>query len=353
MESLLSRYRSLSVLLAVMLAQLVAVAYQVRTGNDIPLLRVWAVSLAAPPGKAIEAVGSALNRWWTDYWALVGVRQENRRLAQELDRLRQENRFLRSELASAERAQALALFRPRIASETIGARVIGAAAGVNSQVVFVDRGASSGVRTGMAVINAAGLAGKVVAVYPSVSQVMLVTAEGFSAGVISVRTGVQGILRGLGRRECSVAHVHSDEDVQVGDWFYTSGEDRIFPRGLPAGQVKSVGGGGVFRDIVLMPAAMERGFEELLIVTAPVHQALPEEPPIALNAPLLPPPGAASAPAAGPSRESTSALLTDADRVLEQHRRTAAGSGAAQADREAAAGERPAPAPPKPAPVKP
>jgi rod shape-determining protein MreC len=28
--------------------------------------------------------------------------------------------------------------------------------------------------------------------------------------------------------------------VEPGDWFYTSGDDRIFPRGMPVGVVKSV-----------------------------------------------------------------------------------------------------------------
>jgi rod shape-determining protein MreC len=182
---------------------------------------------------------------------------------------------------------------------------------------------------------------------------MLVTAEGFSAGVICGRTGVQGILKGLGRTECAVTHVHSDEDVRVGDWFHTSGEDRIFPRGLPAGRVKSVGGSGIFREIVLQPAALERGMEELLIVTAPVHEALPEEQPAPLNAPLLPSPHLPSAPQPAAARESAPALETDADRVLEHYRREAAKRGAAYGDNDAAPRQNPSPSPPPPASVKP
>jgi len=44
MASLLIRYRNLSFLLLVLFAQLILVAYQVRTNQDIRLLRVWAVS---------------------------------------------------------------------------------------------------------------------------------------------------------------------------------------------------------------------------------------------------------------------------------------------------------------------
>lgn len=351
MESLLNRYRGLTVLLAVLLVQLVLVAYQVRTGGDVRLLRVWAVSLTAPPGKAIEAVRSAVAAWWSEYLWLVRVRRENRLLREEVDRLKLENRFLRSELSAAERAQALAQFRARTPSQNIAVRVVAAAAGLNARVVFVDQGADAGVRAGMAVMNAAGLAGRVTAVYPSVSQVMLVTAEGFSAGVICGRSRVQGILRGLGRSECAVTHVHSDEDVKPGDWFYTSGEDRIFPRGLPAGEVKSVGGSGVFKEILLKPAALAGSLEELLIVTAPVHQGLPDELPVAGTAPLLPAPRPAGSPEGPAPREPATAMGTDADRILEQYRREAAPR--ATVPIEGGSATQQGAAPPTPAPAKP
>jgi len=349
MESLLNRYRNLTVLLAVILLQLLLVAYQVRTGADVPLLRIWAVNLVVPPGRILENVRSSAVRWWTEYVFLTGARRENRRLQQELDRLRMENRHLRSELGTAERAQALSLFRAQIPSQTVAARVVAAAAGVNSKVVFVDRGASSGVRTGMAVINAEGLIGKVTAAYPSVSQVMLLTAEGFSAGVIGGQNRVQGILKGLGGTECGVYYIHSDEDIKPGDWFYTSGEDRIFPRGLPVGHVKSAGGEKVFKDIVLIPASLSRGIEEVLIVTSPVHQSLPDEQPAPGNAPLMAPPARdpSTASKAEPAH-APPALETDADRLLGRYRKKAESRGAPYGDNDAAAGSAPPVPPPKP-----
>lgn len=353
---LLHRYRNLTVLLGALLVQLLLVAYQVRTRQDIPLIRVWAVSIIDPPGRAIHSVRAAAARWWSDYVFLSGARQENRRLRAEVDRLKWENRHLRQELATAERAQALAIFRTRFPSQTVAARVIGAASGLNSRVVFVDQGASAGVKTGMAVVNAEGLVGKVTAAYPSTSQVMLLTAEGFSAGVISGRTKLQGIVKGLGRDECGVFYIHSDEDVQPGDWFYTTGEDRVFPRGLPVGRVKSAGGNKVFKDILLTPAALARGIEEVLIVTAAVHQQIPEEQPVPGSAPLLPPPSApltsAPAPASGASPPPT--LDTDADKLFQHYRKSAEARGIPLGENDAASRQAPSPTSPRPpAPVKP
>jgi len=53
MESLLHRYRNITVLFVAIIAQIAAVAYQVRRDNDVPLLRIWAVSAACCARKTI------------------------------------------------------------------------------------------------------------------------------------------------------------------------------------------------------------------------------------------------------------------------------------------------------------
>lgn len=331
MEALLNRYRSLTVLLVVLLVQLILAAYQVKTNQDVRLLRVWAVSPVAPMARLLEAVTGGASGAFSDYFLVIGVKQENRRLSAELDRLKMENRYLRRELGTADRAEALRLFQTTLPSRTIAVRVIGAAPGFNSKVVFVDRGSAAGVKAGMAVINADGVAGRVSAAYPTSSQVLLITDQSFSAGVVSAKNRVEGILKGLGRSECGVYYIPRDEKVEVGEWFYTSGEDRIFPRGLPVGRVKTVGGDKTYKEIVLVPSAPARGMEELLVVIEAVHQSLPAEQATAGSAPLLAPPTApATAPAAGPAQATGPG--TQADRLLEQYRKRAESRGGAYGD---------------------
>ncbi len=55
-------------------------------------------------------------------------------------------------------------------------------------MVYVDRGSVAGVQRGMAVVTPDGIVGKVIAAYPTASQVLLVTDPDFAAGVISQRT---------------------------------------------------------------------------------------------------------------------------------------------------------------------
>jgi hypothetical protein len=146
MGSLLNRYRSLTALLLLLLAQLILVAYQVHTAQDVRLLRVWTVSAVTPLARLLDSARGGASEFLRNYVRLAGVERENRRLAEEVGRLKMENRFLRSELATAERAQALGAFQARTPSRTVAARVIGVGPSGDSRVLVVGRGPRSGVR---------------------------------------------------------------------------------------------------------------------------------------------------------------------------------------------------------------
>src|SRR5205814_4051405 len=114
--------------------------------------------------------------------------------------------------------------------------------------------------------------------FPVTSEVILVTDSSFAAGVISQKNRVHGVLRGQGSGTCRIDSIQNEEKVEVGEWFYTSGDDRVFPKGMPAGQVKIVRPGSPFQEITLEPSGVQNGIEELLIVLEGVHQQLPEMP---------------------------------------------------------------------------
>src|SRR5205085_8095682 len=141
--------------------------------------------------------------------------------------------FLKAELGTADRAKTLAVFQQRTQSKTLAARLIGSSLGTNTKAIFVDRGANDGVKKGMAVITPDGIVGKVVAAFPAAAQVMLVTDPSFAAGVISAKNRVPGTLHGDGKNTVKIDYMPTEAKIDGGDWFYTSGDDRVFPRGLP------------------------------------------------------------------------------------------------------------------------
>jgi len=313
MDFFLSRYRHLTVLLIVIASQLVLIAYQVKTNNDIPLIRVWAVTAVTPVEQSLEFVRRYTWGFVEDYFVLLGVRNQNEKLQQENGQLKIENNYLKAELSTADRARALSVFETRSPSKTVAGRVIGNGTGANSRVVFVDRGSTSGVESGMAVVTPDGIVGKVVDAYPTSSLVMLITDPTFAAGVVSQKNRVHGTLKGLGHAECLVDYVQNEEHVDIGEWFYTSGDDRIFPKGFPVGQVTAAPNGKNFKEIYISPSGMQGGLEAVLIVLRGVHQEIPDAEIASPAYSILPAPTEATQIPQGAPQPG--ALATDADRL--------------------------------------
>lgn len=277
MENLLSRYRNLSVLLVVVVAQLLYVAWQVKSNRDERLIRVWAVTAVTPMAGVVEAVRRNTIGFLEDYFILLDVRDQNRKLKSDNDRLRMENVYLRNELNTAEHAQALTLFQKKTPSKTVAAQVIGNSTVATAKAVFIDRGETSGIRKGMAVVTPEGIVGKVTAVYPLVSQVLLVTDPTFKVGIESQKGHIHGVLN-CGNGKCAVEQIQNEDKVDPGEWFFTSGEDRIFPRGFPVGTVVSSKAGQGMRDVTINLSGAPGGVEQVLVVLQGIHGSIPEAP---------------------------------------------------------------------------
>ena len=315
MEALLSRYRNLTVLLIVVVGQLLYLAYQVKTNRDERLIRVWAVSSVTPMAGVVEAVRRNTIGFLEDYFILLDVREQNRKLKADNDRLRMENVYYRNQLSTAEHGRALILFQSQSPSKTVAARVIGNSTVATAKAVFIDRGSTSGIEKGMAVVTPEGIVGKVVAVYPLVSQVLLVIDPTFKVGVESQKGHVHGVLDcGTGR--CVVEQIQNEEKVDPGEWFFTSGEDRIFPKGFPVGTVVSAAPGQGMKDVRLNLSGAPGGVEEVLVVLKGVHQPIPAAP-VAdeSTAKMLPPPP--------PDSETNGAAAikpqTEADKIIQKY----------------------------------
>ena len=338
MDLLLSRYRNMTALVLAILAQLVLLAWQVKSGQDVRLIRVWAVTAVTPLARVLEFAREHTIGVAEDYLVLVNVRTENQRLQEELGRIRMENQFLRNELSTADRVRALQSFQEQTPSRTLPARIIGTGTGANARVVFVDQGSAKGVMRGMAVVTPDGIVGKVLAAYPTASQVLLITDETFAAGVISEKNRVHGTVKGIGQSKVIVQYVQNEEKVEAGEMFYTSGDDRVFPKGMPVGRVTVVRNGSPFKEIFLVPSAFQQGLEEVLIVIEGVHGQIPGSQTAAAPGVYLTPPvesprperaAAQQTPAAGtaPAAEAEPVLTTEADRLRERYKRIGEAQG--------------------------
>lgn len=316
MESLLNRYRNITVLLLVIMGQLVLLAVSAKNPDDVRFIRVWTVTAITPVARVLEGLRGGSTGFLHNYILLHDTNRENRRLREDLDKLKMENVFLKNELNTADRAKALQVFQQHTLSRTVAATIIANGTGTNSKVVFVDRGTVNGVQRGMAVVTPDGIVGKVIAAYPTASQILLISDPDFAAGVVTEK-GVHGTLKGQGTPQCKIDYVAFEEKVEPGEWVYTSGDDRIFPRGFRVGIVRTVRPSQPFKEILLDPSGNQRGLEDVLIVLEGVHERIPDAPSGMQPVYLASPPPAeegqpAAAPAAGPG--------TEADRLRIQYK---------------------------------
>ena len=325
MDGFLGRYRNLSVLMIVIMAQVVLLAVQVKNNQDVRLIRVWAVTAITPLARVLEGIRANTFGLAGEYWKLIEIRSQNGSLKVDLDRLKLENQFLKEELATAKRVEAMAGFVQRNPNKTLGARIIGAGAGMNSKVVFIDRGSISGVLKGMPVITPDGIVGKVTASYPTAAQVMLITDPTFACGVVSDKTRIHGTARGQGNNQLLVDYIQNEQAVEMGEAFYTSGDDRLFPKGLPVGPVRVVRQGKLFKEIYVAPAAFEKGLEEVLVILEGVHQQIPDTTQMVNVGPgakaMVPPPSdSKEQPSNTVPQAPNQRYSTDADRLVDRYK---------------------------------
>jgi len=287
MENLISRYRNVTILVVVLFAQVLGLAIQVRRSTQdesTRLIRVWAVDTVTPFEKAIVWFQSSVGGIWHNYFYLRGVRQENRELKQEIERLRIEQVRLNQDAEQARRLQALLGFKEQFISKTLPAQVIGSSGSEQSRSIYIDKGSRDGIKPDMAVITAEGIVGKVLRAFRTTSQVLLVNDQTSGVGAILEKSRLQGVLRGTPLGEVVLEKVMSDESVQAGEKVVTSGGDQIFPKGLPVGTVTKVSQGAeLFLNIRVKPAADLSRLEEVLVIT----QQAEKEPALAEGVPPM------------------------------------------------------------------
>jgi rod shape-determining protein MreC len=271
MESLITRYRNVTILAVMLFVQVLGLAVQVKrggSGESTRLIRTWTVSTVAPLEKVIVWCQSGFGNLWSSYVYLRGVRQENRDLKFEIEQLRLEQVRLTEDAQQARRLQSLLGFKEQYIAKTVAAQVIGSSGSEQSRSVYIDKGTSDGVEKDMAVITADGVVGKILRAFGSTSQVLLISDQSSGVGAILDKSRLQGVVKGTAAGEVILENVMTDESVAPGERVVTSGGDQIFPKGLTVGTVMKVSpGADLFLNIRISPSASLNRLEEVLVIT--------------------------------------------------------------------------------------
>jgi len=244
------------------------ISLQGRHRIDTSFVRVWLLDSLAPMEKIADRSSYSVRYVWNRYIGLIGLYDENQQLRRQNDDLVMQIVQQREAILEANRVLALAGLREAGLGKSVVARVIGRDP-ARSQTITIDKGTVHGVKPDTAVITASGVVGRVIHSSKFFSIVQLIIDSQAAVGVMLQSTRRQGIVKGTGTSELDLDYIDDDNDLKEGDTFLTSGEDRIYPKGLPVGVITSVSPTrrGLLRVVQIRPNADLGRLEEVLCIT--------------------------------------------------------------------------------------
>jgi rod shape-determining protein MreC len=225
-------------------------------------------TVLAPFMQGVSSAHNQVKYVWRSYIGLIGVREENRSLKEEIRKLRRDNAALSDKERENLRLKKLLDLRTSHEFPSVAAQVIGEDAAGWYRTLFINKGMEDGVRPDMPVTVAEGVVGRVVNSSSDMSRIILLTDPNHSVDCRVARTRDRGVLSGLLERGCILRYINLKSDIRPGDQVVTSGLDGIFPRGLPIGKVAKVEKGtqGLFLEARIVPSVDFSEIEEVLVV---------------------------------------------------------------------------------------
>jgi len=228
------------------------------------------LAITGPIQKGLSNVASGATSLVSNYFNLVGVNEENKRISRdlsyaigalgELDELRLEN----------ERLRQLQGLRSRVPGRTVGASVIGRGVSSRFHTLRIDRGARAGLRHGQSVIASQGAVGQVLRVSEHFADVLVLTDGLSTVGVVLQESRQRGLAAGQGGEFLELGFVRRREmhAIEAGDLVVTSGEDDLFPEGIPLGRVTEVTAPetGLFLEVTMEPVVDLGRVDEVLVI---------------------------------------------------------------------------------------
>lgn len=252
------------------MAALGLLTFQLRLPERRAVGRVGSVLLAVlgPAQVGLARAGDAVARFWRPFADIGRLRVENTRLREGVERLSSEISRLREQAQATQRLERLLEFRRQLPGRAIGARVIGRDSSQWFAVIVVDRGSRDGVRRNDTVVAADGLVGRVLAVGPTTSQVLLISDARSAVGVILQQSREAGVAEGQGQASLRLKYLSRSREIPVGEVVVTAGQAGVFPRGLPVGTVASLvrEQGALHQEAHVRPAVDLDHLEEVLIL---------------------------------------------------------------------------------------
>lgn len=274
MMRIFDRTRRARLLVALLLsAAIVLVTVDYRTEGDGPLDAIGRGIMTAigPLQDGVSAALRPVGNFLAGFTQVSSLKAEISRLQEQNALLLQRERQVVDIAREVEELRKLlGLQQRRLDLEFVTVRVTGVGPSNFEHTVFIDRGASSGVRKDMPVIAGAGLVGRVVSVSANSARVLLLIDPSSAVAARIASNGETGLISGQSGAELRFDLFDAEAAVKVGDQVVTSGyQGGVFPAGVPVGEISRLEKrtGSLSRRVWIRPHVDFTSLDHLLVVT--------------------------------------------------------------------------------------
>lgn len=272
------RYRDIGIVVLLLAVPFFLLRANMKNPGEQNALDRAILRVSAPIEFGAATLARGTSNVLSDYFLLVGIKQDNERLHYENARLREQIRKLEQSQAENQSLRRLLQLREATPGGSVTAQVVGKDFTEFFRVtrVVLDRG-SRNVRAKMPVIAPDGVVGSVLHVNGDAINVQLAVDAAFGIDIEDQRTGARGFARGTGdptKYACKIEMVDSRDEMEIGDLLVTSGHGKWFPRGIPVARVTKVTKRELGRDqeVEASPTVNFSRLEHVLILVTPTAE---------------------------------------------------------------------------------
>lgn len=275
----LSERKSPILFVSLLTALLAVTSYHSRGERGQSALEQALFWAGTPVLKTVDACAAGVRGLRERFVTLQMLREENRRLREELSRVRNIDPLREEYRLENDRLRRLLGLQESVTWPSVGARVTRLDPAEMFRTAGLTIPPEAGVEEGMPAVSPQGVVGRILRVAGSKATLRLVTDPSSGIAVVTSRGRVQGIVSGAGGGLLKMDYVVRGSDIVTNDLVLTSGLDGIFPKGIPVGTVDAVEQGqGLVQKVLVKPAVRFDRLEEILILLKPPDEYPLENP---------------------------------------------------------------------------
>ncbi len=258
---------------ALIIILVLSVAARTRIARpDITLIERLVSQVFSPAQRLFQRVSLFFDRISQEIRLMREARDENLMLREKVLAIPWLETDLQEAQLENDRLRELLKFSQAVPSTYIPAEVIGRNPDNWFDMAVINKGLTDGVAKDDPVVTSSGLVGRVVRATSNTATVMLLLDVDSGVGGLVQRSRDAGVVvgRGSGEQVLTMKLFSKDSEVMVGDVIVTSGLGSLFPKGLPIGEVVSVGKAdfGLSKTADIRPFVNFDRLEEVLVLKA-------------------------------------------------------------------------------------